>query len=1189
MAKVTGIGSYQNVPSAVPKPEFGVPPVPPSGNDLLDNQLAARQNAEALIPVNMQSTGSASYSPVEDESMIDQEEVELSKYNPQPYPDVESGAEQDVLTPEGELTSYDMIVQQREQEIAAQQQTAMTFQNIAKMNNETEIREAFPASVMPTQVGTIFRATREIASSLNNIDVTTSDGNTTNALDFVSNGLGVTTQATSNLATVANILMLPMLTGASRGINADIDIDQDIQDSFDALDSILGNSEDSVDLKPGPNNSMNKDVIAKGLGKVMIALSRNANAVDENGRPIDPETQPRITRSAEEIGNLALDAAINDGIFMESTGADGKPSIIVGPIFGAPLYHNSRHMGRELTNKLSGKAQKFPVTNKGDYIGAQRNIRGGDLKKVNYTETPEMNEAKRIGGSIGKAISPQKAFFGAQLANLAKLQYIYRGQPINGLDVLSIFKINSSEVAPLPEVNILEETDPAVLENLKKREEDFKTVEFKMNNITSELTDFGGFIVDKSLNYTPYKVDYASQRLYEDPLNFNEQRNKLTRGAMTFAAPAFQMTGDYHLNGISRMTADKLIERIGNKARGRDFELSPQERELSFLITVGRVLDIGKNVASKTENMLLNEMATLVTPQFIQRAGEIGRQLRSIVPNNDKEIVNTIFAIAKDNDRVFNSSKKKIPSNVDIDSLPSFQNLIPAQLDAVREWLGNSDRETWGYTLQAYLDMANYLDAKKGNNLFNPKVTVALDMNSAGRGNIAADIGNEEILSRIGLIWEYYTDREFQDVVPGEKGDPRAYFTDVANKQGLEIAFSEDSSDKKQLWRNILEKYGGKGVKGAISFNKNFGKKVLMTGDYGKPMQYHLEEAKDFLAAYPNIQEALMNHYNNDFKKVVMDLNNIFKHTLIVSTEVWQYALPKQMVKMLQMFDKLPHPEGYFGEKMSLGNFTAQETGESIEIKNKITGKSRRLALTKAMFDPTAAAKNKHTKDLDGNEIAPPGPGTAAINQIGPLMGQYRESIIVAETMNYINGGKDAAKMRNLAPVFDNFIVDSNSYLFVHYVANNIITPKVLEWNMPKSFYSDWVNKMKEMNDLLGKKEEVLVGKGTEYRGFVITLDREYSYLQGENLTKKQEEFKKFLESGSSGYLLPLEGRPEVFKVTSKQFKNSLAKLNQYYGLHGNTGEHKFYKWLVEGSIRRQKALAKIKALAAKGQIYFFT
>jgi hypothetical protein len=274
---------------------------------------------------------------------------------------------------------------------------------------------------------------------------------------------------------------------------------------------------------------------------------------------------------------------------------------------------------------------------------------------------------------------------------------------------------------------------------------------------------------------------------------------------------------------------------------------------------------------------------------------------------------------------------------------------------------------------------------------------------------------------------------------------------------------------------------------------------------------------------------------------------------------------------------------------MSLGNFTAQETGESIEIKNKITGKSRRLALTKAMFDPTAAAKNKHTKDLDGNEIAPPGPGTAAINQIGPLMGQYRESIIVAETMNYINGGKDAAKMRNLAPVFDNFIVDSNSYLFVHYVANNIITPKVLEWNMPKSFYSDWVNKMKEMNHLLGKKEEVLVGKGTEYRGFVITLDREYSYLQGENLTKKQEEFKKFLESGSSGYLLPLEGRPEVFKVTSKQFKNSLAKLNQYYGLHGNTGEHKFYKWLVEGSIRRQKALAKIKALAAKGQIFFFT
>ena len=142
---------------------------------------------------------------------------------------------------------------------------------------------------------------------------------------------------------------------------------------------------------------------------------------------------------------------------------------------------------------------------------------------------------------------------------------------------------------------------------------------------------------------------------------------------------------------------------------------------------------------------------------------------------------------------------------------------------------------------------------------------------------------------------------------------------------------------------------------------------------------------------------------------------------------------------------------------------------------------------------------------------------------------------------------------------------------------------------MTKSFHNDWTNKMKEMNDLLGGKEEVLVGKGTDYAGFVHTLDREYSYLQGENLTRKQEEFKKFLESSSSGYLPPTEGRPEVFKVNNKQFKNCLLKLNQFYDLHGTTSGSKFYKWLVTGGIRRQKALAKIKAHALKGEIYFFT
>jgi len=113
--------------------------------------------------------------------------------------------------------------------------------------------------------------------------------------------------------------------------------------------------------------------------------------------------------------------------------------------------------------------------------------------------------------------------------------------------------------------------------------------------------------------------------------------------------------------------------------------------------------------------------ATLVTPAFIQEAGFIGSILKSIVPTTKGDLLNNI-------------------------NKAEFSLLDPSQQKALAKVgdlaTGKGDRETWGYVLQAYVDAADYLDAKRNGTGFNPKVTVAIDANSAGLMFLASDIGD---------------------------------------------------------------------------------------------------------------------------------------------------------------------------------------------------------------------------------------------------------------------------------------------------------------------------------------------------------------------------------------------------------------------------------------------------------------
>ncbi len=1125
--------------------------VPPIGNKFLEqqlaNQAAARANAQAELPTNMQSTGTPFQGSVPVPSMPTEGEYQSyaapsyiqPEIEPQPFNDVVD-VERETLTSSGEVTPYDVRLQQIEEEKAKQARLAQSI-NI-DWESQQELKDAFPESVLPTQAGTIQRAAKDVGEALARSMVSlTEEGSATpvdlSGMTYLKQGLGLSTrQVASNIALAANMIA-PMLAGAAKTGNGEIQTDE--KDTFDYLDAILSQEGDVAIPKNAVNGGVPLDVVEQTLGRLVKSYAKGAQ-VDEANSPLDPRTLKGQNVDAQSAGATAVNALVDADILTLDTSPDGSRVVRLNPVFGTEFYANGRNLRRTLGEAGAGMSQTVPVTEEGNYAGAMRNIRRGDKQKVNFEKLDNITEAKRIAGSIGRLVGPGKAYIGAMLYGNALIQA--QNNPSNPapFNTLDLFKITKRDV---------EEGSPVVKD--------------KLSNLGKELTMLANALAQGSPRYTPHWEDYSVHRLYNDTLDVNEQRNKFTRGITNGIGNPFMMDSSYHETGVNKFTAEKFWERVGNKARSGNFDvgnLSSQERELGFLMTLGRVLDVGRTVGMTTENMTAPGILEAITPKFIIEAAQVGALLKSIVPSTKRDVYNAMVD----------------PQSIDPSKLTNEQKV------ALQTLLDNSDRETWGYVLQAYVDASNYLDAKKNNKAFLPKATVAIDMNSAGRAFLAMDIGEMNVIERVGLLWES-ADRDgvFDDTQP--EGNPRTYFVDVAKKQSIDKAFGLDQREKALKFKELLSKYENR------AFNKSLAKKVLLTTDYGKPLAYHLEEAKSFLHDHTDFKDELVDYYNGDVDAAIKDINEIFKFTLKDVVSEWQFVLPKKMVKVLQMLGRVPHPEGLYGEKMSLGNMTPVETGTTVTIGSGAN--ARKIKLTRAIFNALAPAK---PKVFDDGTVWEPGEGTAAINQIGPLLGQYRESALVIDTMNYVNGGKDPAKMMYMLPVFDNFITDATSYPYVLYTANNIIAPKVFEWDIQKPFKDDFEKQLREAFADIQKQGEVIIDSRSPYRGLFVTLDREYGYIQdSKNLTQAQKEFKEVLDNPKSGYIKPSD-RSGATVLTPAQVTLLVKAAIVYFDISGqrsakSNNEGGLNSWINRGLDKKRKAIDKVKQKAKQGMIYFMT
>jgi hypothetical protein len=1097
------------------------------------------------------------------------------------YPDEGAGAGRSIMDRQGNEIPYEQMMQLRQQEIESQQQRVTSLAQLTRMKTVEDLNAAIGDGVMkPTVAATPLRASKDIGLSLANMEIKTPSGEVQNGLTRLADAYGVTTRTAANMGTLAMTTLMPLAVGNSKRMKPRSQDDSTISeaDFFDeeSNDTLTGiNALLSSDGEEGPLNLkyvgglLTRESYETAAGRTANVFSKTRKSVDDQGRPLNQAAVPQARISNTESGAAYTQAQIDAGYLTE---INVKGVMAVVPTNkGLDYYRDTKELEHAITGRLSARSQKVPVSDTGELVGASRNIRPGDIKKPGYQPLTQIDEGKRIAGSIGKLSSPIKGFHALNMFKMLLSQINNNGVPVEGnVDMLPYFKISNEDLE-----------DARIPDDYPDKKNSLKS---KLNLLASEFFHQAGFMADGSPNFTKYRDDYSTHRLYQDAVDFAEQRNKLTRALMVFSAkPMLFGETTYHTKGISKEKATDFWNKIGSKARGRDFNLTQAERELSFLAILGRALDVGKYAGTgfKTENMTIPEMLSIVSPAFIMNAASIGRQLRSLVPNSTKEIVNEILSVAQAVDAQYNRGVKKIPGDASLIKPEYTQNMTEPQRNAMLTWLNTSGRDDYGYTLQAFLDAASYMDAKEQGKPFTPRTTVAIDMNSAGRTFLAMDVGKENILSRVGLIWDTFTNREWQDVTGGK--DPRAFFTEVAVKEGLDSAFGAADQEKLRAWKAAFAKFEGN-----KDFNKSFGKKVLLTTDYGKPMMYHFEEAMAFLNEYPSFKDEMLSHYKNDYKKLVEELNEIYFKTLNAAGDGWQYALPKQLVELMQMFGRVPAPVGFHNERISIGKSGVYDTDQDIEISSRYATIKRKIKGFLGL-DPEAKAKDKGTKGFDGANIEPPGPGTAARNGIGPVMGQYRESMVMLETMRYINGDKDPFQMLNMSPVFDNFILDADSYLMTLYVANNIIVPRILAWDMTGKFEEDYNLQMAEIDQELSKQgNTIVINDKSPYKGMFTVLDRNLGYIlekekAGEKLTGPEKEFKNNLMDKRSGYVLP-ENRPDTVVLTRAQvnilYKSMAKKFNIF---------EKLKDWTKDLNKNRKNALMKIKNRANNGEIYFFT
>ena len=489
-------------------------------------------------------------------------------------------------------------------------------------------------------------------------------------------------------------------------------------------------------------------------------------------------------------------------------------------------------------------------------------------------------------------------------------------------------------------------------------------------------------------------------------------------------------------------------------------------------------------------------------------------------------------------------------------------------MNTLREIINSMGKKDWGFKMQSYIDAHNYMTQSQ----FMPATLTEMDMNSAGRAFLAADIGNEEVLERVGLIYENYMNPD--DPVTLPFGSPRKHFFDLTSKVIDNYYATPEKSvqgqELKAAIKKAAEEFGDE-------FIDDFGKKVLLTTDYGKAITAHTDAAQALFDKYPSVYDAIVRYSNNP----VREMADVYSQVLFKAIDSFQMSTPKKMAMALAMVNKVPNPTGYYQESIPFGLQKMMPTATSVTALE-----GPQLQALAPQVDPAARGR---LKTFDDNPYMPPAMSAVA-NAIGPALGQYRESIILETGVNEVNKNNSIPDF--FMPVFDNLIVNSTEALKYHYAANNIAAKKAFAWNMKQEFSQDFQKQFVEgVNEI---PDVVALDKSSPYHAMLLHLDENVRFLErvrnddpdlAKGVKENVQGVETFIDVAKKNGYIPVNERDgDIPAITGDQYKNILQAFMVINKLRGEKNNMK--KWLKDHEGLREKALGKI---FSQKYVYFMT
>jgi hypothetical protein len=1015
--------------------------------------------------------------------------------------------------------------------------------------DQRELQDATYGKVTTDDTFAIKEASLHMAQQLakTTITETTARGPvTSNAFEKIKDSYGVTPTQLENTLAVAASLVLPIISGAtSLG-------DQKAQvEAIDMLNSLVGG-----DFSLGSRDEMGESRIDKSLTFRMLGaaahklLTRANNMVDEAGMPIDQSTLQKGSMNLDGLGTALGNSFLHNSGILTSKGVGADEQILISPLWGHKFYMATKGLQQQFSEAMLSKSTTAPVSDIGRSRTAQRNI----TAHKDRPDVEDLTEVERILGSTPLLPDLRRSWLAAAMF---KMGIDYHNKKEGAVNTTKHAMIG------LPSLPANANEEQVAAQN--------KILKTKASIVTKLLKGWAEGVARGVPRFVEHWSDKTVRRMYNKVNDYNMQRHTLARAVISAPEVVRQWRSNTHNTGVDRATAGKWWDDVGAFLRQErsDYHFkSAHMDEMAFLFSAAHALDIGKfhDSSRETASYTPEDLVRLLTPERMFLFADLGARIEGIIPSEQAQALKDMTD-------------------------PLKMQLSPSQMKVIQEIIAKAGRKEWGFFAQAAMDMNAYLTAKNNGGHFVPKMLTAIDMKSAGRTFMAMDIGAAVVLKHVGVDWEYMDNSEYQNVLPS--GSPRAYFIQLAQTKGIEHAFKDSDQETKQFWTQILKKYEQKYGK---EFYDDFGKAVLMTTDYGKAYMFHTDEAIDLMNEWPDFAQEVMDFHNGDRKKAISGINDVYKGTLESAGDLWQQDAPKTIVKLLSMYNKVPNPKGMFDEDMFIGGFIEQSMGDSLVIDG--VDRADTVELTKRIYSSLAKARHKGGKDLDGKPLPEPGEGTAAINQMGPVMGQYRESALIAMTLLYLNKGKAARDILFSQPVFDNLILSPSSMVQFYYVANNIIAPKVFAWNIQQEFVNNWQKQMAEGRKEVDRKNKVDIGDKGEYHGVLVAIDRERQYLVDKprnELTQFQREFMDALEKPGSGFVAPEGDRSSVIVTAAQHYYLVSAlgalKFSMFDSRAKGKGTRtsKLQYWLVDGLELKAKAMTRMKDLAKRGLLNFMS